>query len=137
MVEAILKRVRTGVFNTIAFEIPHQKLDIFKAEYKTLPEFVLVKIAKPRAKRSTGAQSQNHHIWGHVKQIAEYTGHDPIDVHIEAKERAIKRGYPCDILPNGWGTPKSESEINTVEAGYLIEELHQIAAELGVILDES
>lgn len=136
MVEGILRRVKTGQKDTISFKIPSELIGKFKHEFRQLPEYCIVKIARPRQRRTTGDLSQNHHINGHVSQIAEETGNDFDDVKQEAKLRAIKRGYPFDTLPNGWIIPKSETEIDTIQAGFLIEELHQIAAELGIYLRE-
>lgn len=75
-----------------------------------------------------------------VQEIAKYTGHDFAEVKMFAKERAMKRGYPFAqdergplYLPDGEVMPESETRISTDEASYLIDELYQIAAELGVL----
>lgn len=93
---------------------------------------VLPGLIKPR---STGPRSQNNHAHGHAQQIAEYTGHEVDEVLVCAKSRAVKRGYPVDII-GGIAVPWSQSRISTVECGHLIDELHQIAAELDVTLRE-
>ena len=89
-----------------------------------------------RRPRSTGARSQNNHVHGHAQQIAEYTGHEVGEVLEFAKLRATKRGYPVDIWQGGIVVPWSQTRIDTEQAGYLIEELHQIAAELDLVLRE-
>jgi hypothetical protein len=135
--EAVLKQVKTGTADTLSFQIPKDLRQRFADEIKKGKGFYHVRISIPRRGRTTGEGSQNHHINGHVAQIAEETGNDFQDVKDGAKLRAIKRGYPYDTLPNGWIVPKSESDLDTVQAGYLTEELHQIAAELGINLRES
>lgn len=122
--------------DTIAFHVPTDLRHRLKGEYAKLPEYVRVKIVKPSTPRTTGDRSQSHHINGHVAQISDYTGQDFDEVKGEAKSRAIKRGYPFDTVGPGWIVPWSEAQIDTVQAGYLIEELHQIAAELDIVLRE-
>ena len=95
----------------------------------------------PPKKRTTGWQSQNHHFNGHCMQIAKDTGNDFSDVKVGVKARAIKRGFPTPhiIRVRGRGTVevwKSESDCTTVECAMLIDECHQIADELGIILIE-
>lgn len=95
-------------------------------------------ILKPPYKpRSTGEGSQSHHINGHVTQIANEIGDTFDDIKDEAKRRAISKGYPyrTDSFKNV--KPLSETEIDTTQAGYLIEALHEIAAFLNVTLTES
>lgn len=94
---------------------------------------VLPGLRKPR---STGHKSQNNHAHGHAQQIAEYTGHEVGEVMEFAKLRATKRGYPVDIWQGGVVVPWSQARIDTEQAAYLIDELHQIAAELDVELIE-
>ena len=93
-------------------------------------------ISTPYKHRSTGEKSQNHHINGHVTQISNFTGEDFDIIKMEAKRRAIKRGYPTYIDIFGNTIPVSESEIDSTQAGYLIEELHMIADFLSLILKE-
>jgi hypothetical protein len=100
--------------------------------------YVLVTFSTPRKPRTTGKDSQNSHIWGHIQQIANETGNDVADVELAVKERALKRGYPTKmsaVLKRP--VPVSMTEIDTVQAGYLIDELHQLAAELDIILREA
>jgi len=91
---------------------------------------------KAADKRSTGWKSQNHHFWGHVRQIAMSTGENLHDVARYVKERAVGMGYPYRI--DRWGrlVAKSESDATTQEATILIDACHIVAAELGIILEE-
>lgn len=88
-------------------------------------------------KRSTGEESQNHHINGHIQQICTETGNSFSAVKERMKELAIDRGYPIETLPDGSAKPKSETQINTKEAGYLIDTIHQFAVEWGINLEEN
>lgn len=99
--------------------------------------FVQCEFKSPSKKRTTGEKSQNSHIWGHIQQIAMETGNEVQDIEDAIKFRAMKRGYPFHenkitnkIVPNSMTT------INTVEASYLIDELHQLASELEIVLIE-
>ena len=134
--EAVLRRVKTGKRDEIAFHVPGNLRPALADQYRELPEYVRVKISRPAKGRTTGDFSQSHHINGHVQQIADYSGQDFDEVKGEAKRRAIKRGYPFDTVGPGWILPWSETLIDTVQAGFLIEELHQIAAELEIVLRE-
>ncbi len=99
--------------------------------------YMQIEICPPYKKRTTDAGGQNRHIWGHIQQIANETGNDVDDIEDYIKQRALKRGYPYHINQlNGEMKPSSMKTINTVEAGYLIEELHQLAAELEINLYE-
>lgn len=90
--------------------------------------------------RSTGKDSQNHHIWGHCQQIAVATGIDIDTVHLMAEVMAISWGYPFDPVKQNNGRtvkiPWSETRINTKHAGILIEVLHWWASEVGAELIE-
>lgn len=99
--------------------------------------YMKLEMSAPYRARSTGKESQNAHIWGHIQQIANYTGYDVQDVEDYIKLKAIKRGYSYKINKlTGEIRPASMTTINTVEAGYLIEELHQLASELEIVLEE-
>ena len=93
-------------------------------------------LSPPFKHRTTGEKSQNHHINGHCQQISNETGEEFDRVKIVAKGRAIKRGYPIRTDIFGNTVPLSETEIDTEQAGYLIESLHEIADFLGVVLNE-
>lgn len=90
----------------------------------------------PRIPRTTGPKSQNNAAHGFERQLSEFTGHDLSEIDMIAKFRAIKRGYPTDVHRDGLVIPWSQSRLDTVQAGYLIDELQQIAAEVGCILVE-
>jgi hypothetical protein len=95
----------------------------------------------PPRLRTTGWHSQGAHFNGHVAQIARVTGTDFQDVKAGVKLRAIKRGFPEPRWVKVKGRAavevlKSEADCTTVECGYLIDETHQIADELGIVLIE-
>jgi hypothetical protein len=95
---------------------------------------------KNKKLRSTGPFSQNHHYNAHVAQIARETGNDFDDVKIGIKARAVKRGFPEPRVRKAGGRTyevwKSESDCSTVECAMLIDECHQVADELNIILRE-
>jgi hypothetical protein len=125
-------RVQIGF---ITFRIP----DGFQGAIDSLAEKnerLTVSISKPRKPRTTGPGSQNSHSWGHIAQLARETGHEPYEIEYLAKYRAIKRGYPVNTCL-GMNVPKSQSELDTVENGYLIDELHAIATENNIRLIET
>lgn len=93
-------------------------------------------LSPPFKHRSTGENSQNHHINGHVTQIANSTGESFDYIKDYAKREAFKRGYPKRITKLGETVPVSEIDIDSTQAGYLIEELHLIADFLGIKLKE-
>ena len=93
-------------------------------------------IRKPFKARTTGDKSQNHHINGHIQDICIQTGNDFETMKQYLKKKAIRRGYPFDTDPDGDPIPWSESRIDTTQAGYLIDEIHQFADENGYWLKE-
>jgi hypothetical protein len=94
-------------------------------------------ITRPYRERSVGRHSQNAHIWGHIQAIAESLGDDVADVEAYCKMRAISRGYPYHICGlSGELKPDSMATISTNQASILIDVLHQIAADCGIILAE-
>ncbi len=99
-------------------------------------KYIQIEMSPPYRKRSTGDKSQNNLIWKLITAIAQETGNDIEDVENAVKERAIKRCYPYrQNKITGTIRPSSMAVINTVEAGYLIDELYQIGAELGINLE--
>ena len=101
-------------------------------------DYVKVTIGRPRKPRTTGPGSQNNHVWGHATQIATETGNEVDDVMDAAKERALKRGYPYHVNKlTGKVKPYGTEELDTEQCGMLIEELHMIAAEMGITLIEA
>ena len=120
-------------------EISTLVLDSIKVEKP-----LAITLARPKKKRTTGKYSQNHHLNGHIQQICEETGNDFQTVKLYIKKEALKRGYPTKVrdgeqIIDLWGNPIpiSEGEANTVECGYLIEEVHILASDLGIILKEN
>ena len=105
--------------------------------------YVSLTFAAPYKKRTKGKHSQNNCIHGYSQVIAEYTGETVERIKDFCKKRAFRRGYPAKVdsegdivyLPlDGEPIPESTAKVNTVQAGYVIEELETLAAELGVIL---
>jgi hypothetical protein len=141
------KRVKTGDPALLSVEIPLS----LRFEYRELlrkgqpvDRYNLV-IQNPTRKRSTGPWSQNHHLNGHAMQIAQETGQNFDDVKLYAKRQAIARGLPLKLKPNGeivysivdgQPVPISETEMDTLQCGWVIDEIHILAAELGIILRE-
>ena len=100
---------------------------------KSYGGYIQIEVSPPYKKRTTGELSQNNLIWRLITLIANETGNDIHDVEMAAKERAVKRGYPYHVNGiTGRLTLSSMTEINTVEAGYLIDELHALCAEMGI-----
>lgn len=71
-----------------------------------------------------------------AQQVAEYTGHEVSEIVQEGKNRAMRRGYPMVTDENLNAVGASLKEATTEEAGHLIEELYQIAAEVGALYQE-
>ena len=81
---------------------------------------------------------QNRFFWGVLQQIAQETGNDLEDVEEAVKDRALKRGYPSKANKlTGRLKPLSMTKVNTVEMGYLLDEVIQLASELGIVVDTS
>lgn len=100
--------------------------------------YMKLEMSVPYPPRTTGKDSQNNKIWGMITQICNHTGYTSIEMEDYAKKRAIVRGYPYRINRlTGEIKPWSMTEIDTVQAGYLIDELYQIAAESGTELYEN
>ena len=85
--------------------------------------------------RTTGDKSQSHHVNGHIAQICKETGNDFDTVKLWCKREAISEGYPHDTF-HGVIIPWSETRLDTFQAGILIETIHRLAAELGIVLQE-
>ena len=107
---------------------------------------VKIRIQPPYKPRTTGKNSQNHKLNGSIAFFCAETGNDFDDIKMYIKRRALRRGYPCkkdkdgNILiskVDGNPIPISESDANTLECSYLIEEMIQLAAEMDVILPEN
>ena len=129
--------------DTVTFKVDKNILynlieNLFKPMQKEHNGYILSDLKAPSRPRTTGKFSQNSHIWGHLQQIANETGNDVSDLEDYIKSKAIKRGYPYHINQlTGQIVYASMQNINTVEAGYLIDELHQLAGELNIRLVEN
>jgi len=104
---------------------------------------VHVLIEPERKSRSTGYKSQNHHLNGHIQQISMSTGQPFDDIKKYVKQQAISMGYPIlerfgQPVRDLWGNLQgiSESDSTVEQCALLIECAHQLAAELGIILQE-
>ena len=97
--------------------------------------YMTITLDKPYKSRSN---EQNRMFWGIVQQIATETGNDLDDIEEAVKERALKRGYPATANKlTGRPKPLSMTKVNTVEMGYLLDEVMQLCAELGINPDTS
>jgi len=97
---------------------------------------LIVKIAPPRKLRTTGERSQNHHLNGHIQQICIETGNDFAAVKAVIKQMAVSMGYPFRTF-RGMVIPYSEAESSVQECAMLIEAVHRLAAEEGILLKET
>ena len=88
-----------------------------------------------RVPRSTGERSQSHAINGFIMQICKETGNDFDTVKLWCKRESMQEGYPFDSF-KGVAVPWSETRIDKVQAGVLIETIHRLAAELNIRLVE-
>ena len=138
----------TAERSTLALLVPNKHKSVVKEIYGLADRrdngFVTIRLSNVHRTRSTGERSQNHHINGHCQQIATETG-NPFDVvKLEVKHRAIDMGYPMlhvngEVKLDLWGRPMgiSEADSSVEECAILIEAAHMLAAELGIVLEES
>ena len=105
--------------------------------HKSHNDFCRISIERPSKPKTTGEESQNNHAWGHATQIAAGLdqGDDPRDVLYDAC--IATPGYPTRMNKFGRIIAQSWSEATTVQAATVIETLHRIAAEFGIMLVES
>lgn len=126
-----------------------RQLETYLPELKKVAEasktgMVHVLVETPKRRRTTGAGSQNAHLNGHIQQICEVTGNDFGDVKKYVKQMAIPMGYPM-LKRRGipvydlWGQPVgiSERDCDSAQCGFLIDCVHRLAAELGIVLKEN
>jgi hypothetical protein len=97
--------------------------------------YLCLRLKKPGRPRTTGERSQCNHVNGHVRQLVVETGNDFETVKLAAKIRAMDMGYPGEDF-RGLHIPLSEAQATTEQAAILIEALHLIAAEMGIVLEE-
>lgn len=140
MVQYVLKRV--DIAGRIAFIPPADtaaqaniKHELRKCRDK-YNDFVLITMQPPKRPRTTGKDSQNHHLNGHIMQICNETGNDYETVKTAIKMLAVENmGYPYKTIA-GQIVPQRESDSSTDECAKLIEAAHMLAADLEIILQE-
>ena len=140
MVQYVLKRVT--IAGRIAFEPPADKAADANIKHELTKcrdkynDYVLVTMQPPKRPRTTGPESQNHHLNGHIMQIVNETGNSYEVVKYCVKIIAVEQiGYPSRTIA-GHIIPQPESESSTDECALLIEAAHILAAEIGIILIE-
>ena len=140
MVQYVLKRVT--IAGRIAFEPPADKAADANIKHELRKcrdkygDYVLVTMQPPKRPRTTGKDSQNHHLNGHIMQICAETGNDYDAVKDAVKMLAVSTmGYPYKTI-GGQIVPQRERDASTDECALLIEAAHVLAADLGVILQE-
>ena len=140
MVQYVLRRV--NIAGRIAFEPPADdgananiKHELRKCRDK-YNDYVLVTLQTPKKPRTTGKESQNHHLNGHIMQICNETGNSYDVIKYCVKMIAVEQmGYPYKTIA-GHIVPQPESESSTDECALLIEAAHILAAQLSIILQE-
>ena len=140
MVQYVLRRV--NIAGKIAFEPPADdgananiKHELRKCRDKH-NDYVLVTLQPPKRPRTTGKDSQNHHLNGHIMQICAETGNDYDAVKDAVKMLAASTmGYPYKTI-GGQIVPQRERDASVDECALLIEAAHVLAADLGIILQE-
>lgn len=140
MVQYVLKR--TFYAGHIAFDLPQDagareaiRRELERCRDKN-NDFVLITLQPPKRPRTTGKDSQNHHLNGHVMQICNETGNSYDVIKYCIKMIAVEQmGYPYKTIA-GHIVPQPESESSTDECALLIEAAHILAAQLSIILQE-
>ena len=90
----------------------------------------------PKKIRTTGEKSQNHHLNGHVGQLAAAGQTSTAAMKMYIKTMAsIELGYPTDVI-DGVVFPRSEAEASSTECALLIDMCHKYAADKGWALYE-
>jgi len=134
------KRLTDKGSMVICLKIPkaYEQDMLFLTQHKRVVETsqLHTRIAPPRKPRSTGPFSQSHHFNGHVQQMCLHTGDTFDDLKMHVKRIAVGMGYPYHTDSFGDMVPNSESEASTDECAILIEAVHMIASDIGVILRE-
>ena len=98
--------------------------------------YVLVTLQPPKRPRTTGADSQNHHLSGHIMAICNETGNDYDSVKDAVKMIAVENmGYPYKTI-GGRIVPQRERECSVEDCAKLIEAAHMLAADQEIILQE-
>ena len=145
MFEAVLKFVNLrplDIKSVIGFNVPGNEgvrtllqQEIIKCIDK-YHGYCRITIQPPYKKRSTGKNSQNHHLNGHITQIANETGNDFETVKMIVKIIAMDNfDYPFTTY-KGERLPMSETKCDTVQCAKLIEAVHYLADDMGIFLVE-
>ena len=140
MVQYVLKRAFFA--GHIAFDLPQDagareaiRRELERCRDKN-NDYVLVTMQPPKRPRTTGKESQNHHLNGHIMQICNETGNDYDTIKYCVKMLAVEQmGYPYKTIA-GHILPQPESQSSTDECAKLIEAAHVLAAKLSIILQE-
>ena len=140
MVQYVLKRIFYA--GHIAFDLPQDagareaiRRELERCRDKN-NDYVLLTMQPPKRPRTTGKDSQNHHLNGHIMQICNETGQDYETVKYCIKMIAVEQmGYPYKTIA-GHIVPQPERECSIEECGLLIEAAHILAAQLSIILQE-
>lgn len=140
MVQYVLKR--TFYAGHIAFDLPQDagareaiRRELERCRDKN-NDYVLLTMQPPKRPRTTGKDSQNHHLNGHIMQICNETGNTYDAIKYCVKMLAVEEmGYPYETI-DGHIWPKPERESSTDECALLIEAAHVWAAHHGIILQE-
>lgn len=139
------KRIRTNDPHVFSCEIPEAYLDTYRSILKKSPDKVKVVISAVYPHRSTGIGSQNHCLNGFIQQIAQHTGNTFEDVKLYVKRQAFARGLPMLTradgsivlsLVDGQPLPMSETDMDSQQCGWCIDEANVLAGELGLVLEE-
>ena len=140
MVQYVLKRAFFA--GHIAFDLPQDagareaiRRELTRCRDKN-NDYVLLTMQPPKRPRTTGKDSQNHHLNGHIMQICNETGNDYDTIKYCVKMLAVEQmGYPYKTVA-GHILPQPESQSSTDECAKLIEAAHILAAQLSIILQE-
>ncbi|MCQ2076110.1 MAG: hypothetical protein MJZ20_03610 [Bacteroidaceae bacterium] len=140
MVQYVLKR--TFYAGHIAFDLPQDagareaiRRELERCRDKN-NDYVLLTMQPPKRPRTTGKDSQNHHLNGHLMQICQETGNTYDAIKYCVKMLAVEEmGYPYEVI-DGHIWPKPERESSTDECALLIEAAHVWAAHHNIILQE-
>lgn len=103
-----------------------------------LGKTVNLSVSKWYKPRTTGKDSQSHHLHGHFRDLALFTGHTLGEIKEYAKSDCAD--WPHAEVRIGRHVrmvPQSEGDANTVEEAALIEWCHVKAVEIGCRLTES
>lgn len=144
--ELILQRVFEKGY--VKFELPYDEYqrakltNVLRECQEKHGDFVKVTLESPCRKRTL---TQNAKLHAMITEIAEYTGDEFEHLKYELKVLAIRRGYPVKLnnrgepmfsKTDGRPIPKSSAEVTSLELSYLLEEIRQQAAEMGIYLNE-